>query len=253
MDNVLNHAETPIGGVVQASTQAEGKYVEFVVADYGVGIPKSLKVRDHRKALERAIQEGVTRNSETNQGNGLFGTFEVARVSNGEFQLQSGRASLVAKPSREIKIYRTEGRVYPGTAVLVRIKCSEPDVLEKALQFGGKQHEPAFDYLERHSIDEDGVRIVLNMKEETTSFGSRDAAKPVYQKILNLLGEGGAEVVEINFDGVYVVTSSFADEVFGKLFAEMGPLSFMQKIRFHNTDSTIRGLIDRAIVQRSRI
>jgi hypothetical protein len=40
--------------------------------------------------------------------------------------------------------------------------------------------------------------------------------------------------------------------VFGKLFAELGPIRFNQLCRFTNIDPTVRGLIDRAIMQRMK-
>lgn len=67
----------------------------------------------------------------------------------------------------------------------------------------------------------------------------------------NLLREGQA--VTLDFSGVGVVSSSFADEVFGRLFVEMGPRAFMTRIAMRNVDRTVEGLIDRAIVQRTRL
>jgi len=69
--------------------------------------------------------------------------------------------------------------------------------------------------------------------------------------IENLLREH--RPVIIDFDGVGVVSSSFADEVFGRLFVEMGPRAFMIRIQMRNVDPTVEGLIDRAIMQRTRL
>jgi anti-sigma regulatory factor (Ser/Thr protein kinase) len=76
-DNVSNHSQSAMGGVIQASTIITGgrQMVEFVVADAGIGIKRSLGETKDARALERAIQEGVTRNPATNQGNGLYGSF----------------------------------------------------------------------------------------------------------------------------------------------------------------------------------
>ena len=54
-------------------------------------------------------------------------------------------------------------------------------------------------------------------------------------------------------EGAGVISSSFADEVFGRLFLGMGPRAFMTRIEMRNVDSTFEGLIDRAIVQRIRL
>ena len=68
-DNVLVHAESAFGGLVQVSTFSRNeKRVQFVVADAGIGIPTSLRrglpeIRSDTEALDRAIREGVTRDS----------------------------------------------------------------------------------------------------------------------------------------------------------------------------------------------
>jgi hypothetical protein len=47
-------------------------------------------------------------------------------------------------------------------------------------------------------------------------------------------------------------SSSFADEVFGKLFAELGAMEFMRRCEFCSVDTTVMRLIDRAISQRMK-
>lgn len=59
----------------------------------------------------------------------------------------------------------------------------------------------------------------------------------------------GSKVIA-DFQDVPLVSSSFADEVFGKLFVEIGPLSFMQTFEFRAIVPTVRKLIDKAIAQR---
>ena len=59
-------------------------------------------------------------------------------------------------------------------------------------------------------------------------------------------------LIILDFVVVGVFTSSFADEVFGRLFVQMGPSAFMTRIEMRNVDSTVKGLIDRAIMQRTK-
>ena len=56
----------------------------------------------------------------------------------------------------------------------------------------------------------------------------------------------------LDFQGVRVMSSSFADEVFGRLFVRMGAAAFMSRIRTRNANRTIAALIDRAILLRSK-
>jgi hypothetical protein len=59
-------------------------------------------------------------------------------------------------------------------------------------------------------------------------------------------------VIEFDFSGVPLVSSSFADEVFGKLFVDLGAMDFMKRCTFKAVDPTVRRLIDRAISQRMK-
>jgi STAS-like domain of unknown function (DUF4325) len=59
----------------------------------------------------------------------------------------------------------------------------------------------------------------------------------------------GKKIV-IDFEGVPLVSSSYADEVFGKIFSGLGPISFTQSFAFKNIDPLVEQLINKAIVQR---
>ncbi len=96
MDNVSNHSESPVGGFVQATAYLNQNSVEFVVADAGIGIAASMGIDDHMAALRDVINEGVTRDKTRNAGNGLFGSYQVSTLSNGEFEIRSGRGLLFA-------------------------------------------------------------------------------------------------------------------------------------------------------------
>lgn len=224
--------------------------VEFIVADAGIGIPKSLGIQDPRRALESSIQEGVTRNKKTNAGNGLYGSYRVAIISNGSFELQSYMGSLYSTPSAQLKIDRQK-IPYNGTYVRCMIDCSHQNLLEEALIFSGKQHNPPFDYVERVFENSDSDEFLFKLIDQSQSFGSREAGAYVSNKLVNLLRDKGGAHIVMDFSGVNIISSSFADEVFGKLFVIIGPLEFMSRIKFINVDMTIKKLIDRAIVQRT--
>jgi len=256
-DNVLNHSDSIDGGFVQLSYKKilTRQSVEIVVCDAGIGIPKSLRatfseIKDDAEALEKSVQEGITRNKITNQGNGLYGSFEISRVSKGKFSLIAGNATL--KLDKGAVSFKDERIPYDGTIVYAVIDISDPNILEKALKFGGRVYSPldSIDY--KYDYD-DNQFIEFSMSDHSKTFGSRSAAKPIHTKIKNLLDLVQDKNILIDFDGVTVISSSFADEVFGRLFLEYGPRMFNSRIKFKNTNSTIDGLIDRAIIQRVKV
>lgn len=251
-DNVLNHAQSAMGGVIQASTMVinDRQMIEFVVADAGIGIKRSLGESTDVRALERAIQEGVTRNQSTNQGNGLFGSFRVATLSNGRFEIHSGRGSLLAEGSASLRTSKQNSLLYPGTLVVCRIGCDDERLIENALTFRGKVHEPGFDYLEKQYERELDREFVFSMSEECPSFASREGGRGARTLIENLLRAEPEFVLNIDFEGVSIVSSSFADEVFGRLFVVLGPTAFMSRIQFRNINSSVRAILDRSITLR---
>ena len=94
--------------------------------------------------------------------------------------------------------------------------------------------------------------MLFNMREHAErNIGSRRGGIQIRKRIEGLLKL--CSPVVIDFEGIGVISSSFADEVFGRLFVEMGPRSFMTKLEIRNADPTVEVLIDRAIVQRTRL
>lgn len=252
-DNVINHSECSTGGYVQLSTLKSRNIVEFVVSDAGIGIPTSLRkpfpeLTSDTNALHQAIREGVTRDKQVGQGNGLFGSVEICWASEGYFELDSGYGRLNLSQQRKMRI--TEDQIpYKGTLVVAGIDYSKPDALKQALRFGDKVYTPV-DYIETHYESRDGHRIVFVMEKEASSFGSRVAAKPVKTKLESLAAMCPEKKVFIDFANIPVISSSFADEVLGKLFLELGPVAFTQKFEIVNTSETVQSLINLAIKKR---
>lgn len=82
LDNVNQHSCSDQGFVMLQHHKQSGR-LAFAIADTGIGIHRSLgssksyKPKNAVDAITLAIREGVTRDSETNQGNGLFLAFLV--------------------------------------------------------------------------------------------------------------------------------------------------------------------------------
>lgn len=251
MDNVSGHAESEIGGFIQATAYKQGNRVEFVVADAGVGIPASMRMNDHAEALQRAIGEGVTSKPAQNAGNGLYGSYQAAFLSGGQFEINSLSGHLFCDGTTGQVICKGENIPYAGTSVRCSINVHDPDLLGKALRFKGRNHDPAFDYIERKYEGDSGEIVFVLDDEAQRDLGSRQGGARIRRMIENLTKDYGCIVID--FAGIGIISSSFADEVFGRLFVQLGPRAFMTRIRMQNVDPTIEGLIDRAILQRTKL
>jgi STAS-like domain of unknown function (DUF4325) len=116
--------------------------------------------------------------------------------------------------------------------------------------FRGRRHDPGNDYIERKYLHS-GEAVLFKVKDELSSFGTRAAGRLARNKVENLM-DNRWRAIEFDFEGILLISSSFADEVFGMLFGELGPIGFGSLCKFKNVDSTVQSLIDRAIYQRMR-
>ena len=249
-DNVLQHADSAQGGLVQLSHYPARKRLEFAVADAGRGIPSSMRtarpeISDSR-ALELAVQQGITRDKEVGQGNGLFGTHRASTLGTGDFVIHSGYASIHSDLEA-----REETSPVVGTLVVVSLDYSDPNALWHALDIQDTGADPAADYVEnRYEAEtEDVLRFVVH--REAGSVGSRSSGRLARTKLENLVAMYPSYPVNVDFGDISVVSSSFADEFLGKLFVRMGALRFMNTVRLRNVSPAVRAVLDRAILQRA--
>jgi anti-sigma regulatory factor (Ser/Thr protein kinase) len=250
-DNVLTHAKSKVGGFIICNKISRQNIIEFAVADCGLGIATTLGVDDERQAVELAVQEGVTRDKSTNQGNGLYGTYRLGLASSGVFVLKSKHGILYVNVDGETHVRRNTVP-FRGTYLVCQVDCSNPDLIDRAFVFGGKAHSPAFDYLERKHEGDIEHQIVVKAQDICKTFGSRKSGEEARQYIVNLMNCYPDRELILDFSEINVISSSFADEVFGKLFIELGPMHFMRAIKLRNTGSAVEGLVDRAIRLRSQ-
>ena len=95
-NNIHEHAEAPETGVL--AYRAEPGAFEFVGADRGIGILRSLRrcaayatLPDEGKALEAALTDGVSRHgADSNHGHGFRPIFTGLMSLNGELRFRSG-------------------------------------------------------------------------------------------------------------------------------------------------------------------
>lgn len=253
-DNVLNHSNSKFGGIVQASTYPKNRTIAFAVADGGRGILSSMReamptLRTDLQAIGEAIKAGVTRNPKFGQGNGLAGTLKVATLTGGSFDITSGAGRLIVTPSDTIRQPLKRAN-YKGTIVCGQIRIKRDFSISQALDFGNGQEYVPTDVIETQYEMEDKDCLFLAMKEESTGFGTRKSGYQIRNKLLNLLGAEPDYPLVVDWEGVPVISSSFADEVMGKIFLKLGPLNFSARLRNKNMDPLIKGLLDKAISQR---
>ena len=132
--------------------------------------------------------------------------------------------------------------------VLCAINFTKPELLERALSFKGDDYRMV-DLIEmRYEQDDDTLKI--SIRDEAELCGSRRSGYEVRTKIKNLLKFGPQTTIMCDMDGVGIMSSSFADELFGKLADEIGWEAYKQRIGVINATRINAMLIGRAIDQR---
>lgn len=250
-DNVLVHSESPIGGVLIVNKiDKTSRKINFLVADCGKGVTKTLgevlQGTSEVTVLHMAIREGVTRDKQIGQGNGLFGSHEISCQGKGLFKIISNNAWLQNKKGK-LEISKLD-TIYRGTIVEATVDFSQDNLMARALTINGKQFSPV-DFIETGYEDPDKDHINFIVKDEANSFGTRSAGALLKDRLINL-STMFAERIIINFDNSPLISSSFADEVVGKLLIQLGEVVFRNRFVVVCSDIQNNTIIQRSVAQR---
>lgn len=249
MDNVIQHSEAE-HGFVEAQAHPQARRLAVCVADAGIGILESLRgskhgPRNEEDAITLAIQEKVTRDANVGQGNGLRGLYQIVAQNSGRLRISSGRGVLDARGADAPRTYGNSweiDRQNVGTTVDFQLPTSDPIDVSSALG-----HQPVNLVMESFESDNGEVRITVT--REAQGLGTRRAAAPLRIKVINILRETRGAVV-IDFDGVPLVSSSFADEFVARMVTELGFVTFQQAVRLENMSELVQRMVNHAVMQR---
>jgi anti-sigma regulatory factor (Ser/Thr protein kinase) len=161
--NVLEHANSPIGGFVCAQYYKNRKRIAIGMADAGIGIStaiqKSHKATSEKNALQLALTPGISGatprigGNETNAGAGLFFIRSIAKVSSNFFLIYSGRTDykLLRKQDKRDFLYHDpfmEGHKlnddlphWQGTAIGIDINVDETSEFSSLLSLISKSYK----------------------------------------------------------------------------------------------------------------
>src|SRR5690606_22989503 len=100
MDNVIQHSESNCG-FIMSHVHRSTKNINISIFDYGRGIYQSFKQSNNKHnprnaadAITLSIQEGVTRDKNVGQGNGMWGLYNMVNINSGHLNIISGKGEL---------------------------------------------------------------------------------------------------------------------------------------------------------------
>lgn len=255
MDNVLQHSNGGTGymmGVVHKSTS----FILFSIFDNGQGIFNSLRdsiyhPRTAIDAISLAIQEGKTRDKNIGQGNGLWGLNNIILSNQGKLEITSHGSSLVLYSNGTSAKYHdlpVLDSKHATTTVNISFNYNNPISVSDAL--GG--YIPSDIRYEDMLDDNNCLNFVL--ANESSGFGTRIAGERLRNKVLNYLNRiENPSRIALDFSGISMISSSFADEFVGKLIAELGFFRFTKIITLCGVSPTIEPIINRSVSQRMAV
>lgn len=251
LDNVFQHSEKETG-FFMVQILKNTKRLRFCVADSGIGVHRSFSEGGKYRpptafdALTLAVREGVSRTGDK-RGNGLFGLKGVVEANGGRLDLASGRGILTITPSGiDGRNDHSGGLIidadHHSTVVDFSLDVGTPVNLGEVLGVPIPD-----DRLE--AIETNDGEFVIPLLDHAQGTGTRAAAEGLRNYLMNYLNEGAPRLV-LDFTGVSIVSSSFADETIGKLAERFGPIGFGQRFQLINMNPNVQMLLDRAIALR---
>jgi hypothetical protein len=254
MDNVLQHSasesDDPVG-YVMVQMPPKNQHVIFCVCDFGQGIQNSLQnisppPENSVDAITRAIQEGVTRDKKIGQGNGLWGLHNILRLNAGQLMIATGDGSWFFDGCNidTTRSHQYLDENHKGTIIDFHVNIEQKVSIAEALN----GHSP-INYRLESLENETGQQIEFILKNEASGTGTRQSGMKLRNRIMNTVIESPLQII-IDFQGVSVITSSFADELIGKLVVELGFVGFSQQIQLKNMNEIITPIVNRSVSQR---
>ena len=98
-------------------------------------------------------------------------------------------------------------------------------------------------------MEDDYENIVFPLTDKASGTGTRRSGEALRNEIVNTINQTDSIVV-IDFDKLSVVSSTFADELIGKLAVKIGFISFNQKCRLVGMNETVQAIVNRSVQQR---
>jgi len=245
IDNVRLHSNTPVPGAVSAQFYPKKNRLDIAIVDCGRGLKASLSesrnVANHKKAINLAIQRGVTRDSSVGQGNGMAGSADIVRLNSGNMHVWTGNQEFTIKQGKEVcrKIPSVA-----GTGVFLRLDTTNPVNLGDT--FMGESDWSYINVECERIQDEGGIKVA----DECVHTGGREPATMLRRKIEALLPEMEGVPVIINFEGTEFASSSFLDELLGRLADQLGEQEFRQQVVAANMSEEMESMANVVINQR---
>jgi anti-anti-sigma regulatory factor len=251
MDNVIQHSG--IGrGFVLAQLSKSNNRLNVCIYDYGYGIYKTLSASDFKPksavdAISLCIKEGVTRDKKIGQGNGLWGLYNITSQNEGSLAIISAKGGVffskhgeIAKISNDIVILN---RLNQSTTISFSLNLDKEISLKDAI------HGDYVTDMFIEKIKGDFGEIIYKIADGGSGTGTRESGLRMKNELLNIYNANKTKIF-IDFAKVSIISSSFADELIGKMIDEIGFYQFQSIFQIVNMNKSIQLIFEAALKKR---
>jgi hypothetical protein len=244
VDNIRIHSHTKVPGVVCAQYYPKNHRIDISICDMGLGIKETLSsshdIVDCQDAISNALSRGITRDPEIGMGNGMAGALTISEQNNGDFYVWTGDSLFESKDGKQQ--YITIPYV-SGTGIMFSLNTQNSVDLSRTW-IG----DPGWSYIDAtaQKLSESGG---IDVADRCASTGSRPPAKALRRWILSVLPEM-EQTLKLDFSNVKSASSSFLDELLGRLVKELGMKEFESKVTLSGVNKTVRKMANVVIAQR---
>jgi len=257
MDNVPEHADVEYGYVMAQLHKASNR-IALAIVDTGIGFKGSFRKSNQYRpqtdadAITLALKKGVTSSDEKGRGNGLYGLYNlVTSTEKGRLRIcsASGMVNIEKnknqKPLNSLHPLKTHGD-HTITTIDFQLPLDEEINITDALE----GYTPPLITARIEQYEKDNGYVFL-LKDETNGFATRSEGERIRTKIENLSIELGGEKIILDFSDIAMISSSFADEVVGKLMEKYGYEDFNKSFIISNVERNVESLLNYAITNRT--
>jgi anti-sigma regulatory factor (Ser/Thr protein kinase) len=224
LDNVLTHSEKLCGTAIMHYSADEHK-IRILVADDGIGIKASLSTNplyiniSEEDALSKCIHDKVTDGK--GMGFGLYSTALLIKNAGVTLDIHSG-STWMEYNGQEATVKKVPS--WQGTLVYFELysnrEINPSDVVENRTDCASQFNE-IFNPIDDGLLNLWSCEKTINMRtfkfnQFNENLGTRQLGAKAREQLLAMMQESD-EKISLDFEGVNVVSNSFADECLAKL------------------------------------
>jgi len=103
--------------------------------------------------------------------------------------------------------------------------------------------------LKLESLEDNVGNINIDMHNKESGVGTRKSGEKIRNELINIYKQSSKNIT-LDFANINIISSSFADELIGKLVTEFGFYGFNNIFKLKNMNANVQSIVQRSVAQR---